>query len=122
MPGDKAYEILESVTREAFTENTIVDIDLLMRQLEEIRTCGYALNLAEFTDRAYCIAVPVFINGSPDYCMGISGIHDYRKNRSQFEAAIASLKESSAQITKTYNQTVKLALSGILSFRQETMM
>ena len=55
-----------------YTENTIVDQEQLLQELENIRKQGYALNLAEFSDHTYCIAVPVF--GTEDeklvYCIG----------------------------------------------------
>jgi DNA-binding IclR family transcriptional regulator len=46
-----------------YTENTIIDPDTLRRELQHIRSQGYALDDHEYSDSMRCIAVPVFEGG-----------------------------------------------------------
>ena len=102
MPQKQAREWLDSMERVAYTENTIVDREALLAQLAEIRKNGYALNLAEYSDRAYCIAVPVFCDDDdmPKYCLGITGWSDYRENPENFSHILHCMKDASGKITR----------------------
>lgn len=56
------------------TPNTIVEIEALMRDLEETRRRGYAFDNAEHITNVWCIAAPVFDGGPrPIAAVGISG-------------------------------------------------
>lgn len=102
LPPKQAVEWLKELEMLPYTENTLTDIDTIMAQLAEIREKGYALNLAEFSDRAYCVAVPVFCNGDdmPKYCIGISGWQDYRSDTENFNKIINCLKSASTRISR----------------------
>jgi len=59
---------------ESFTPNTITDIDVLRRHLDEVRHIGYAVDDEEFDPGVRCIAVPVFdFRGKAVGSIGISG-------------------------------------------------
>ncbi len=94
-----------------YTENTIVDKDQLRKELEQIREQGYALNIAEFSDRTYCIAVPVFGETGQNikYCIGITGWKDHRKNEDYFNWIIQFMKKISLEISHDYIEVVKNA-------------
>jgi len=102
MPRQQANEWLDRIDIVAYTENTITDREQLLRQLAEIRAQGYALNLAEYSDRAYCVAVPVFCDDDelPRYCLGITGRGDYRADPENFAHIIRCMKEASEKITR----------------------
>jgi len=51
------HGIPESLVR--FTEKTIVDRQVLLRQIQEVSEAGYALDLGEFVEDVTCVAVPV---------------------------------------------------------------
>lgn len=53
-------EVLDQITYEAYTKNTIVDETSLLSQLEEIRDRGYSLDLEEHELGILCVAAPVF--------------------------------------------------------------
>lgn len=57
---DERETILDTVTREAFTPQTITDADELRRQAEIIRVQGYAISHGEWTIDASGVAAPIF--------------------------------------------------------------
>lgn len=104
MPEATAIAWIEKMPLTAYTENTLTDKEAILAELEQIRQRGYALNLAEFSDRAYCVAVPVFCedNEPPKYAIGITGWSDFRENQESFAKIIHNMKEASAKITMDY--------------------
>ena len=62
LPGDVQQQIL-SGPLEAATDNTIVDPELLKRELESVLDKGFAISLAERVPEVFTIAVPVFDYG-----------------------------------------------------------
>ncbi|MGM0395515.1 MAG: IclR family transcriptional regulator [Bacillota bacterium] len=67
-------KILESISLEKFTENTITDRKVLMEELEKIREAGYGFDIEERDEDVSCIAAPVFgPNGEVIACISISG-------------------------------------------------
>ncbi len=107
MPQDEARELLERLDRKCYTENTICDVEPLMKQLYEIRVRGYAMNLAEYTDRAYCVAVPVFDEtGAASYALGFSGMTDYRRHPEHFKRILDCMKNSAQMLTDNYRSEI----------------
>jgi len=100
---------LEKMELIPYTENTIVDKNILRNELCQIREQGYALNIAEFSDRTYCIAVPVFVEEgkSLEYCIGITGWTDHRKNEDHFKWIIQYMKKISHEISIDYANMVQ---------------
>ena len=87
-----------------YTENTITSEEALKKELKEIKEQGYALNIAEFSDRAYCVAVPIFCGADSEvkYCIGITGNKDYRQDRERFQEIISYMKKASQTIGHSY--------------------
>jgi len=57
-----------------FTSTTITDLDLLMQQLAQIRSQGYALDKGEHEDEVRCVAAPIFdMEGKAVAAISISG-------------------------------------------------
>lgn len=102
MPEKNASELINNLNTIAYTENTITDKQALRDQLAQVRKNGYALNLAEFSDRAYCVAVPVFVGDEPKYCIGITGFSDFRADPDNFARIIETMKHASRTITRDF--------------------
>jgi DNA-binding IclR family transcriptional regulator len=73
LPGAERDAIL-SQGLEAFTEHTIVDPEVLRRQLDDIRLCGLALVEEELEVGLSAVATPIFDrDGGVQYACGIAG-------------------------------------------------
>lgn len=68
---EQVDQILEEKGMPQHTSYTLVDKESLFKDLEKIRTCGYALDLEENEYGITCVAVPIFdYNG--DICAAVS--------------------------------------------------
>ncbi len=56
---DEAREILHNSKRDAFTENTLTDIESIEKVLDEVREKGYAINDGELAPELKSMAAPV---------------------------------------------------------------
>ncbi len=72
-PQDELRTMLGAKPLVRQTENTIVEFDALMRDLEEARRRGYAIDNQEHVANSWCIAAPVFDGAQPIAAVGISG-------------------------------------------------
>lgn len=72
--GEKdARKLLDAEPLEKLTPNTITDVDALIRQLEEIRRRGWALEDEENTENVCCVGVAVLDrDAAPAYALSIS--------------------------------------------------
>lgn len=59
MDREDLEEFFREVKLEKFTENTITDRDSLLKELEETRSRGYAVDNEEWETEVRCISVPV---------------------------------------------------------------
>lgn len=111
MPKRKQTDLLSEMQFVQYTENTVIDKEILLAELEEIKRQGYALNRAEFSDYSYCIAVPVFGDEKRevlDYCIGITGKEDHRKNPAVLKSTVAIMQQTAAEVTKTILKNSKM--------------
>ena len=60
LPEERVDEILNSITFEKFTNETITDPQHLKKELVRIRQDGYALDWGEREEHVRCIAAPIF--------------------------------------------------------------
>lgn len=103
MPEDELSELLSRLDFKQYTENTICDVEQLRKQLKEIRIQGYALNQAEYADRAHCVAVPVFDElGHPSYSIGFSGMIDYLQQPERFHQILTCMQQSAKKLSEKY--------------------
>lgn len=73
-PDDEVRTMLGAKPLVRQTENTIVEIDALLRDLDETRRRGFAFDNQEHLTNAFCIAAPVFDGGDrPCAAVGITG-------------------------------------------------
>ncbi|MFA5575930.1 MAG: IclR family transcriptional regulator [Tissierellaceae bacterium] len=95
-------EIYESLPDELvqLTPNTITDKEELLRELEEIRLQGYALDNEENSAGLTCVAAPIFDStGKAVYAISVSG-PTMRMNYKQIEKAREIVMESTKKISK----------------------
>lgn len=108
LPEDEVREMMKNIEMRRFTENTICSLDVLFAQLEQVRQNGYALNTAEYIDRAFCLAAPVFDEENmPTYAIGISGTTDFRQYPQKFNQITSYIKEACAVVSTEYRKFVK---------------
>lgn len=62
-PEAQRSALLVQIEYRRFTSNTITNMDLLERELEKIRACGYSVDDGEFEEGVRCIAAPVLNGG-----------------------------------------------------------
>jgi IclR family KDG regulon transcriptional repressor len=63
LPEEQREVILNSVELVPYTKNTITDKDALRKELDTIRTSGYAFSRGEWTPEASGLAAPIFGQG-----------------------------------------------------------
>ncbi len=99
-PGEKIEEYFNNVEFVAYTSDTIVDKDILMKQMEEVRELGYARDDEEYINNMSCISAPVFDNTGlsvASVCIsGISGIIEVDK----MEEMIIEVKRTAMEISQ----------------------
>ena len=67
-------KLLGNYEMKAFTPNTIVTKEALLKNLAEIREQGYALDSEEMAVGVWCIAAPIYnYKGNVQYSIGVSG-------------------------------------------------
>lgn len=101
MPLHLRVDFLREAEFDKYTNNTIINKDLFMKELETVREKGYAVDDEEYSIGIGCIAVPIFdFNGNCVASLGITGtVSDY-KDKVKHNMALESLKETSEVISK----------------------
>lgn len=68
---------LDNLKLEAYTKNTITNIESLKKSLEEVLKNGYSLDNSEYQDNMCCVGVPLFNHENILVgAVGISGVKD----------------------------------------------
>ena len=106
MPAEEVREIWGKSDVRRFTEHTIIDLDGLRKELEQIRQRGFAMDNEENELGVRCIAASVFdFRGRPKYAFSISA----PVNRMTDE----KIRELSGQVTEIrHNLSVRLGYNG----------
>ena len=60
LPTEERERVLQGITLERFTENTIADLDELRKHLDTIRQQGYAVDEEDYEQGVFAIGAPVF--------------------------------------------------------------
>ena len=99
-------EIRAALSRpmEAYTEKTITDAKRLLKELESIRTCGYALDNQEITRGIFCIAAPIFGIDNKLVCAVSITFPSYVTEDRSVEAEIELIKKQAALISGALGQ------------------
>ena len=89
-----------------YTENTIIDIPALEKELEKIRNQGYALDNEERELGMFCMAVPIFMDEQIVASMSISGAaHRMTGSPEKFLIMLNRLKEQGKIISENISIT-----------------
>lgn len=73
-PPPEMKTVIDQLQFERITERTITDKRKFVRELDQVRQRGYAIDDEEIVIGAKCVAVPIFhANGRPEGAMSISG-------------------------------------------------
>ena len=73
LPPAEVLDYFRSAKKVRYTENSLVKEDEFLRDIEETRTRGYAVDREEFEDGVGCIAVVITQKGEAAGAMSISG-------------------------------------------------
>ena len=71
---DQIAEYFSQATLTKFTDTTIVTLDVMEKEIKQIKTNGYAVDNHEFHENVFCIAAPVRDNrGQVTAAIGVTG-------------------------------------------------
>ena len=82
-----------------FTENTITDVNEIVKLIEKAKSYGYCGEIGDITSDAECVAVPIISNGNIIAALGVS-LSIFRVSSEQIEKIKILLREHSSAITK----------------------
>ncbi len=90
--------ILTGLSYEKYTPSTIVEPDILSRELDKIRQCGYAMEEGERIEGAMCIGVPIL--GSQGHAIAaISATGPKARMQEKKEGLIQALTQASKELS-----------------------
>ncbi len=87
LPPDKIQQIVQEKGLARFTQNTITDVQSLLRELDGIRQQGYALDNEEIETGLKCIAAPV-----RDPAIGVVAAVSISAPKDRFDAEFSAFK------------------------------
>lgn len=80
-----------------FTERTIMTVEELKKNLEEVRIRGYAVDDREIKDYMTCVSAPIFnINNEANYAISVSSLYE----DVDIEKVAQRIKEAADEITR----------------------
>jgi IclR family acetate operon transcriptional repressor len=102
LPPEEARAILARSDLRQCTPNTITDLDALMRELDQIRTQGFAYDHEEYEIGVQCVAVA--IPGSVRLAMSVSGPPSRLTEQVMNEVALPVLRQTVEEIAPVIEQ------------------
>ena len=101
----KRERLINAAPLKRYTDRTITDAELLLQELERVRTDGIGVDNEEFMAGMVAVAVPVF-NASNEICFTIA-VHapTVRKPLEALRQYIPSLRRAAAAMAATYCKT-----------------
>lgn len=92
-------KIIQKCGMRAMTSHTIVTLPALLKELERIRSQGYALDDQEIMDGLRCVAVPIFDAADQvNYAISVSGFYNNMRGQ-HLENIIRELKQAGRSIS-----------------------
>jgi IclR family acetate operon transcriptional repressor len=105
MQPAEAEAMLGDMQLVGFTPNTMVTTDSLLRDLQAVRTRGYAIDDEESVEGLRCVGAAIRDHGgNPSYALSVSGPKS-RMSYSKIQDVGAALAESSAQLSRQLGAT-----------------
>ncbi|WP_336023798.1 IclR family transcriptional regulator [Halobellus salinisoli] len=102
LPDDRVEEILDEHSLEQRTDQTITDLDVLARELEEIRETGYAVDWDEQVVGMGMAAVPILIDEQVLGSFGIVVPTGRIRDPTYQEEILQKLQEMTNKVTINY--------------------
>ncbi|PWW26857.1 IclR family transcriptional regulator [Cytobacillus oceanisediminis] len=103
LPRDKQKEIISNGLR-PFTENTILDEEKLLKDLDEIKNQGWGYSAGEFSESVFGLGVPLFNSENKIIAsLTISG-PEYRLPEKNLETVLGILQEEAKKIQRYFKQ------------------
>jgi DNA-binding IclR family transcriptional regulator len=100
LPDKERDELIETLTLEPLTEDTIVDKTQLKQELKKIRAQGYAISVNESVKGAFMVSAPVK-NRFDEVIAAVSmGMPTVRVDESKIEVYVHHVLEAAALITQ----------------------
>lgn len=100
MDQRRVRELLAAEPLEAYTGNTITDVDTLLEEYGRIRQCGYAVSYEEHILGEAAIAAPIRIDsGSVQFSLSVGGVTTTFR-RDALDETIQSVKRAAARIAE----------------------
>lgn len=83
----------------AMTANTVTDVDMLLREVENVRVRGYAVDEMEMQENVRCIGVPAFdASGKAIAAISVTGT-EFDITRDKIPGLVAEAKKCAARIS-----------------------
>lgn len=98
MSNDEIVEFLKDKGLPQYTENSITDIDLFMKEIEKTRELGYSLDLGEYLKGIMAAASLIYQDNSPVGAIWFVGFSHSMVNE-KLDYIIKHLKNTSQQIS-----------------------
>ncbi len=102
---DLVKSILEDYPFTKYTEQTIVDREVFLNELVEIRKRGYSIDLQEYRSHIVCAAAPIFnYQGEPIAAVSVSA-PSHRIEASRLDVVARMVLETAKEISKALAHT-----------------
>lgn len=99
LPEGKVKQIIRQHGMHSFTERTITTLPALLKELEKIRSQGYAVDDQEVMMGLRCVAAPIFDSrGQVKYAVSVSGLCSEMSGE-RMERVIVLVKETADSIS-----------------------
>lgn len=100
LPRPEVEAILHQHGLRKRTPKTIITVGKLFRELEKVRTCGYAVDDEENSPGVCCVAAPVFGSlGEVQAALGVSGATS-QLNRATLPRVAAQVREAARRLSR----------------------
>ncbi|MDC7228473.1 MAG: IclR family transcriptional regulator [Spirochaetales bacterium] len=93
---------LDRMDNTPFTENSIVEPDILKKELAVVRERGYSINAGEFEPHIMAVGAPLFHGGEVIASLVVQ-FPDFRHSRSDLEGYAEIIMAASTRITALFN-------------------
>lgn len=99
MPNDRIADLAAAGAFEKMTENSIVDLEELQAEVDQVRKRGWALDKEEYAYGSYCIGAPIFDHeGNIIAAVTVSGPAERIKER--LEENLSMVIKNSKQVSE----------------------
>lgn len=110
LPRELQIDHLEAIDRVKLSERTLTDMPALLRRLDKVRKCGFAVSDGENAYGLRTVAAPIFdIDGKPLAGLSLT-VHANRMDLSSF---VTSARPEVERLTDTLSNAVRLSLGAL---------